>query len=65
VPVVCSLLRTNAVSLRFVEEVDDWLVGVQNELPLITVKLAFKVNHGPERNTTFELRRNPGIPVRD
>lgn len=62
-PVISCLLRTNPVPLRFIEEVNDRLIRLQDHLPLVPVELALEVYHGPEGSATLELWRDPGIPV--
>lgn len=64
-PIVCSLLWADTISLGLVEEVDDRLVGVNNPFPLIAIEFALEMDHGTEGDAVLELRWDPGIPVRD
>jgi hypothetical protein len=65
VPVVSRLLGANAVPLWLIEEVNDRLVGIQDKLPLIAVQLTLQVDHRTKWGAAFQLRWDPGVPIRN
>lgn len=62
-PVISCLLRADTIPLRLVEEMNDWLVGILDPLPFVTVELSLKVNHRTERCPPSEFWWDPSVPV--
>lgn len=65
IPEVSCMLGCDASTLGLVEEVNDWFIGLQDVLPILTAQLSFEMDHGPERCSVLEFRRDPGVPVTD
>ena len=62
-PSLRRALRTDVVLIRFVEEMDDGLVAVEDILPVAAGKLRLEMDHGSEGSSAAQFGRCPGVPV--